>query len=178
MLTHKVMIIGYNEVGKKLATYLEEEGTNNELVGFCEEVEKVKELSNYPIIATISHSIEAAQKYQVQEIFSTIAPEQNHGIYKLMQEADQACIHFRLIPDLSCFVKSTFYLDYLKDIPVISLRNEPLSDTSNRVRKRAFDIVFSLFVLIFFFSWMLPLLALLIYLESPGPIFFKHLRTG
>jgi putative colanic acid biosynthesis UDP-glucose lipid carrier transferase len=114
----------------------------------------------------------------VNEVYSTIAPEHNVGIYRLMQEADHACIHFRLIPDLSYFIKRAVFINYFKDIPVLSLRQEPLDDVGNRIRKRFFDIVFSLFVTIFILSWLIPLVGLLIYLESPGPIFFKQPRTG
>lgn len=178
ILAQRVLIIGYNETGKKLASYLEEENMQNEIVGFCEDMENVNELSNYPIVDCISNSVVASLNHQVDEIYSTIAPEQNANIYKIIQEADQACIHFHLIPDLSYFIKRTFYVDYLKDIPVISLRQEPLSDAGNRVRKRLFDIILSLFVIVFIFSWLLPLIAVIIFLESPGPILFKQLRTG
>jgi putative colanic acid biosynthesis UDP-glucose lipid carrier transferase len=44
--------------------------------------------------------------------------------------------------------------------------------------KRSFDIIFSLFFIIFVFSWLFPILAVLIKLESKGPIFFIQLRTG
>jgi putative colanic acid biosysnthesis UDP-glucose lipid carrier transferase len=111
-------------------------------------------------------------------VYSTIAPEHHRGIYKLMKEADYACIHFRIIPDLSYIIKSAVFINYLKDIPVLSLRHEPLVDAGNRIRKRLFDVVFSLLVAIFILSWLIPLLGLIIYLESPGPIFFKQLRTG
>ena len=46
------------------------------------------------------------------------------------------------------------------------------------VHKRVFDIVFSIFVIIFMLSWLIPVIALLIKLESKGPTFFKQLRTG
>lgn len=46
------------------------------------------------------------------------------------------------------------------------------------IRKRAFDIVFSLLVITLLLSWVIPLLALLIKLDSRGPVFFKQLRTG
>jgi putative colanic acid biosynthesis UDP-glucose lipid carrier transferase len=46
------------------------------------------------------------------------------------------------------------------------------------IGKRAFDICFSLFVIIFILSWMIPLLGLLIRLDSPGPILFVQKRTG
>ena len=46
------------------------------------------------------------------------------------------------------------------------------------VRKRMFDVIFSAFVIIFMLSWLVPIIALLIKLESKGPTFFKQLRTG
>lgn len=178
LLTKKVMIVGYNEMAKKLASYLEEDEMNAQIVGFCEEEENVHELSNYPILDSIDNTISASRFYDVNEVYSTIAPEHNSGIYKLMKEADYACIHFKIIPDFSYFIKKTFFIEYLKDIPVLSLRQEPLDDVGNRIRKRLFDVVFSLVVTVLILSWLVPLLGLLIYLESPGPIFFKQLRTG
>ena len=44
--------------------------------------------------------------------------------------------------------------------------------------KRIFDFVFASLVLVFVFSWLFPLIALLIKLSSKGPVFFKQLRTG
>jgi putative colanic acid biosynthesis UDP-glucose lipid carrier transferase len=46
------------------------------------------------------------------------------------------------------------------------------------LRKRAFDLIFSALVVVVLLSWILPLLALLIKIESRGPVFFKQLRTG
>lgn len=178
LLSRKVVIIGYNETAKKLASYLEEDSMNAQIVGFCEEKENVHELSNYPILGSIDNTIVASRFYDANEVYSTIAPEHNNGIYRLMKEADYACIHFRIIPDLSYFIKKTFFIEYLKDIPVISIRQEPLTDVGNRIRKRLFDFSFSLLVTVFLLSWLIPLLGLLIYLESPGPIFFCQPRTG
>jgi putative colanic acid biosysnthesis UDP-glucose lipid carrier transferase len=48
----------------------------------------------------------------------------------------------------------------------------------NKFFKRLFDIIFSLFTIIFVFSWLCPILAILIKLESKGPVFFVQLRTG
>ena len=44
--------------------------------------------------------------------------------------------------------------------------------------KRAFDVVFSLGVIVFVFSWLFPLLGLLVKLSSRGPVFFKQMRLG
>lgn len=44
--------------------------------------------------------------------------------------------------------------------------------------KRVVDVTFSLFFLVFFMSWIFPIVALLIKLTSRGPVFFVQKRTG
>lgn len=44
--------------------------------------------------------------------------------------------------------------------------------------KRVFDIISSVLVIFLICSWVFPLVALLIKMDSPGPVFFKQLRTG
>ena len=61
---------------------------------------------------------------------------------------------------------------------VQSLRQMPLSNDYNTLVKRFFDIFFSLFIIMFFLSWITPIIALLIKIESSGPVFFKQTRNG
>ncbi len=177
-LINKVIIIGYNNLSKKLVSYLEEDGINKQIVGYCEEFENVNELSHYPILSNISDALNICKEHGVTEIYSTIAPEHNPSIYHLIQMADQLCIRFRIVPDIGFFVKRHVHIDYLKEMVVISMRNEPLEDLGNRIRKRLFDIFVSSMVVIFIFSWLFPIISLLIWLESKGPIFFKQSRSG
>jgi putative colanic acid biosysnthesis UDP-glucose lipid carrier transferase len=53
-----------------------------------------------------------------------------------------------------------------------------LDDFFSRQLKRAFDVAFSLCFLLLIFSWLFPILAILIKLSSKGPIFFIQERTG
>jgi putative colanic acid biosynthesis UDP-glucose lipid carrier transferase len=177
-IVKKIMIIGYNDRAKKLATYLEQQPVRTEIVGFFEEQKNVTELSHYPIISGFDNVIEISKQYKVTEIFSTISPEQQSGIYSLINEADQACIRFRIIPDLSQFIRKPVHIDYLNDMPVLSLRKEPLDDVGNRIKKRVYDIIVSSLVIILILSWLTPLIALLIWLESRGPVFFIQQRSG
>jgi putative colanic acid biosysnthesis UDP-glucose lipid carrier transferase len=175
---NKVVVIGYNNVSKRLVDYLEEDGVNKEIVGFCEELENINELSRYPILSNINGALEVCKQYGATEIYSTIAPEANPGIYRLIKKADQNCIRFRIVPDMGALVKRQVHVDYLNEMPVISLRKEPLDDLGNKIKKRIFDIVVSSLVIVFILSWLVPLIGLLIKLESKGPIFFKQLRSG
>ena len=54
----------------------------------------------------------------------------------------------------------------------------PLDAMILRFEKRFFDIVFSLEVIVFIFSWLFPLIAIMIKFSSKGPIFFIQKRTG
>jgi putative colanic acid biosynthesis UDP-glucose lipid carrier transferase len=105
-------------------------------------------------------------------------PENNAKVYKLWQQSDKELIRFRIVPDLSSFVDKPVHIDSLRDMFILSVRREPLEDIFNRFQKRTFDIFVSLFVTIFILSWLYPILGLLIYLESPGPIIFVQQRSG
>jgi putative colanic acid biosynthesis UDP-glucose lipid carrier transferase len=177
-LIKKVIILGYNDTAKKLANYFEEDSINTELIGFIEDNKNIHELSHYPVLDSISNTLQIAKNLNVEEIFSTITPEQNKEIYNLMYEAEKECIRFRIVPNLSIFITREVHIEYFGELPILSLRSEPLDDVGNRLKKRALDIVVSSLVIIFILSWLIPLIGLFILLESKGPIFFKQLRTG
>jgi putative colanic acid biosynthesis UDP-glucose lipid carrier transferase len=177
-LFNKVIIIGYNDTAKKLENYFEEEGFNTHLLGFIEDEKNINELTRHPILADLKHAMQVAIDLDVQEIFSTITPEQNNYIYTLMNKAETECIRFKVVPDLSVFINKPVIINYIRELPVLSLRSEPLDDVGNRVKKRILDVAVSLLVVIFILSWLVPILGLLIYLESKGPIFFSQLRSG
>jgi putative colanic acid biosynthesis UDP-glucose lipid carrier transferase len=178
LIIKKVIILGYNETAKKLASHFEQDALNTQIVGYIEDEDNIQELSHYPVFSNIDDTLRVAKELDVQEIFSTITPEQNNFIYDLMYHSEKECIRFRIVPNLSVFITREVHIEYYGELPIISLRKEPLDDVGNRIKKRALDLVVSLLVTIFILSWLIPLIGLLIFLESGGPIFFKQLRTG
>lgn len=174
----RILIIGYNNTAKKLVSYLEQEGINTEIIGFTEDEDNVTELSHYPILSDIKSTVEVSKQYKVDEIFSSITPEQNGDLYPIIQQAEHECIRFRVVPDFSVFIKGPFYVSYLNDMPVLTVRSVALDDFNNIVTKRIFDVVMSSLVILFILSWLIPLLSLIIFIESPGPVFFSQFRTG
>jgi putative colanic acid biosysnthesis UDP-glucose lipid carrier transferase len=174
----KILILGYNDTSKKLVRYFEEDGLRTQILGFVDDSEKIEELSTYPIIKGVNHTVELAKQLGAQEIYSTITPEQNNHIYDIMNMAEIECIRFKIVPNLSLFINKNMHIDYFNDMPIISLRSQALDDAGNKIKKRALDLAVSGMVIVFVLSWLIPLLALLIILESRGPVFFKQLRTG
>jgi exopolysaccharide biosynthesis polyprenyl glycosylphosphotransferase len=54
----------------------------------------------------------------------------------------------------------------------------PLDGLLSRFIKRTFDVFFSLFIIIFVFSWLFPIIAVLIFIDNPGSIFYTQKRHG
>ena len=177
-LKRRVLILGYTELAKQLATYLTNEGFNIRIVGFVDDRADASQDNLYPIYHDLENALSITKDMGVTEVYTTIMPENNPKVYRLMQQADKQLIRFRVVPDFSFFINRPVHIDYLRNIPILTVRLEPLEDILNRFKKRAFDIVFSLLVGVFILSWLIPILGLLIYLESPGPIFFVQQRSG
>ena len=53
----------------------------------------------------------------------------------------------------------------------------PLDNDLNQAIKRTIDIIFSLLFILAVLSWLIPLLAILIKLDSKGPVFFLQKRN-
>ncbi len=174
----KIVIVGYNEVAKRLANSFTSQNRNLLVQGYFEDKEAVDELSLLPIIGNINECIPYAVNNQINEIYSTISPEKNISIYEMAQAAEKSLIRFKFVPDFKLYVNRNTHLEYLDEFPILSLRPEPLEDVSNGIKKRAFDIVFSLFAIVFVLSWLMPILALLVKLNSKGPVFFVQWRSG
>ena len=85
----KVIILGYNDTAKKLAKYFEEDSINTKLMGFIEEEGNVTELTHYPVLSNIKNTLQVAKELNIQEIFSTITPEQDKEIYNLMYQSEK-----------------------------------------------------------------------------------------
>jgi len=65
----------------------------------------------------------------------------------------------------------------IDDIGVMTTYTSPLEEPLNRLLKRLFDVVFSVLCLIPS-ALLLPFIVLAIKRQSPGPVFFRQLRTG
>lgn len=115
---------------------------------------------------------------KINEIYFSVADLSNKQINKLIDFADNNLRELKFIPDNKDIYTKKLKYEYYDYIPVLSLRSIPMQDPVNQFTKRVFDILFSLFVIIFILSWLTPLLAIIIKLESKGPVFFKQTRNG
>ena len=121
---------------------------------------------------------EFAQNNQVDEVYCCLPYVRYTKVKELVDFGDANLIKVKLIADFRGFSFKGVELERYDHIPVLNITNIPLDDLKNQLVKRAFDVIFSSLVILFIFSWLFPILALLIKAESKGPVFFKQKRTG
>jgi len=109
-------------------------------------------------------------------IYSDLAKSELKNIMELCQSRS---IDFEIIPrDIDLLTAGTTTVIHDDTLAVITPKKEPLQRLRNKLVKRAFDIAFSIFVILLVFPWLFPIIATLIKLESKGPVFFLQKRTG
>jgi putative colanic acid biosynthesis UDP-glucose lipid carrier transferase len=87
-------------------------------------------------------------------------------------------VQVRIIPLYSSYLGARFRISRFGPFPLFSIRAVPLEQAHLRLLKRVFDLLVALLAFLLIFSWLWPLLALLIKATSPGPVLFKQERWG
>ena len=114
----------------------------------------------------------------VDVIFCSLKECSDEQIKEIIVFAEDNFINVKFIPDNKEILGKALKIDYFDYFPVLSMSKSPLDKPINQILKRTFDIIFSLFIIVFVLSWLTPLLAVLIKMESKGPVFFKQKRNG
>lgn len=115
---------------------------------------------------------------EIDEIYFSVSELSNEQINNLIDFADNNLREVKFIPDNKEIYSKKLKYQYYDYIPILSLRNIPLQEPINIFFKRLFDIILSSLIIVFVLSWLTPVLAILIKLESKGPVFFKQSRNG
>jgi putative colanic acid biosysnthesis UDP-glucose lipid carrier transferase len=172
----KIAFIGCNKYVLTLINYFRTNKRSTIIAGiFTDNKENAFEV---PLLGNISDCIDYARENKITDIYSTLSPKAYPALYNLAQTAEKSFIRFKFVPDLTDYVDDKCQIDFIEDTAVISLRKEPLEDASNQIKKRIFDIIMSSLILLFILSWLIPVLAILIKIDSKGPVFFTQVRSG
>ncbi|MBC7847581.1 MAG: exopolysaccharide biosynthesis polyprenyl glycosylphosphotransferase [Flavobacterium sp.] len=114
----------------------------------------------------------------MDEIYCSTADLSDKQIRDIINFADNNLKTLKFIPDEKQILSGKVKFEYYDYIPVISSRNILQDETINKIIKRVFDLLFSTIIIIGIMSWLTPIMAVLIKLESKGPVFFIQKRNG
>jgi putative colanic acid biosynthesis UDP-glucose lipid carrier transferase len=132
---------------------------------------------NAQISGSIADVIPYLRKgHHVDEIYFTVPIDKD--VMDIVAYADSKMIRCNFLLDLHLPSSRNYGVSVVNGVPVVNLHDEPLSNLENIVKKRTFDIVFSLLFLCTLFPFLLLIFGSIIKLTSKGDVFFKQKRTG
>lgn len=174
-----ILIAGAGTLGREIAhkahTYTEL-GLN--VIGFVDDdpQKRGKLIEGAPVLGTLDDIQRLIKEKGIQQLFIALPMTAHHRTLEILASLDQECVDVKFIPDLMQYMSLRVGVEELDGIPIVNLRETPIQGW-NSVIKRGFDIVFALLFLLVSAPVML-VLALIIKLTSPGPIFYKQKRMG
>lgn len=176
-----VLIIGAGTLGKRfynnLVQYPE---LGYETIGFLDDYHKwdgIEEQRFKPILGTVDELSGMLEMLPVDEVILALPLDAHSKYPAIISACEKAGVRTLIIPDFFDYLPARPYFDNFAGMPMINVRDIPLDMTGNRLAKRAFDIVFSLFAIIMMSPVML-IVALGVRITSPGPVIFKQERVG
>jgi len=175
----RVVIIGGGKVAKQLYEYFR----SNDIIAVNVYAIFSNEKPEFNVDKDIScRSLDDIKEYvlsnPIDEIYYTLSLDDTNLVKEIVEFTDKNLVRLRIVPDFRGFMFKRVNIDFFDDVPIITFRDEPLTDFINRVVKRIFDIIFSSLVILLILSWLYTIIAILIKLSSRGPILFKQKRSG
>lgn len=170
----RVAIVGYGRIARGLEKHFNENPQlGYKVVGFFDHSAK-----DDKVIGSIDDFYTYTREQPVDVVFCCLPKLYHEDIKQLVDFSENNLIKVKLLSDFSALGYRHMTVQQYGSIPVINVSSIPLDSRLNLAIKRFFDVVFSSVVIVFLLSWLLPLIGLLIKLESPGPIFFRQSRHG
>jgi putative colanic acid biosynthesis UDP-glucose lipid carrier transferase len=173
-----ILLVGFSNTSLKfMDNLIEHPFLGYRIVGLIDDVDHSTDICT-SYLGTLQDLGTVLQNEHVDEVIVAFDAAEEAKITSIVEICEQFPVMVRLIPGYHNFLGSRCSVSLFRDFPVITVRRNPLDEMQWRFVKRSFDIVFSICFLVLIASWLFPLLAILIKLGSPGPVFFKQERWG
>jgi len=174
-----VLIVGAGDVGQGIARVFSELGWMGlQVVGFLDDdpAKQGQRFQGYPVLGTLSDAEGVVNQHDVSEVVIALPLRAHREQANLVSKLYDLNVNVKVVPDLMPLAYFRTTIEELGGVPLIGLR-DPVLDVSQRMVKRAFDLVASLLGLLVF-APVMALIAVIIKLDSPGPALFKQKRVG
>ncbi|MDX1906055.1 MAG: undecaprenyl-phosphate glucose phosphotransferase [Bacteroidia bacterium] len=173
----KLLVIGAGQSGKEVLTFTERNRhLGYDVIGFLDDYYPSSNGIN--LLGRLHDLPSVLDTKPVDEIVIALPFENNEeNIRQAIEVADFRGVRVNIVPDYPEMIKDRYQAYNIGSMPVLQLKQTPLDQFHNFMTKKIFDFVFALVMLILL-SPILLVIAILIKLDSRGPVFYKPLRKG
>jgi len=169
----KALFVGYNPEVERLVRALSVPSSGCRVVGYVGE-ERPGALSVW--LGPKERLVELLQSSSADEVYVLDSYFTQEELLEVSGWCDKLDTDLRIIPTLYMVMAKNAAVDEIAGIPTILVKKGGISGW-DRILKEAEDYILSILILILLMPFM-ALTALIVVLDSPGPVFFRQVRVG
>jgi len=174
-----VLVVGAGELGRQVVERLKPLGEYGlQVVGFLDDDpgKQQRRIMDVPVLGSSQELESIVEAERVDQVILALPPSAHHRTAQLIRRAGQLLVEVKVVPDLLQYYVLRAGVEDLDGLPVINLTQIPLEGW-NQFVKRACDVV-GASILLLAVSWLLPIIAYLIWRHDHGPVFYSQVRMG
>jgi Undecaprenyl-phosphate glucose phosphotransferase len=175
----RILIAGAGDLGRMVADrILQHRELGYQVVGFLDDRAGGDHIGyrGLPLLGTLDELGEIAQRERVDHLYVALPLEEHTKLLNLMEIASRECIDVKVVPDLLQFIALRARLEDLDGLPIINVNDVPLQGVNSWI-KRVIDVALS-GAAVALLAIPFGIIAALVRLTSPGPVFYRQERMG
>ena len=174
-----ILVIGAGELAEKFSRKVADNNyLGYRIIGFLDDKKDLGyEILHSQVIGRIEELEQVIMTKEVDQVIVTL-PLRHYDLFEqIVDTCEKHGIKAEIIPDYYRYFPAKPYIDLIDDMPLIKIRYVHLDNSFRNAMKRILDIIFALVALIIL-SPLLVVVAILVKVNSPGPIIFQQERVG
>lgn len=173
----RVLIIGTGEVGQMIQQKIQHSpGMGYKVVGFVTNGSTRQSVMDVPVLGHLADLPAIIQQHDVSEVIIGLPDATRQELLSIISLCERGRVSIKIFPDVFQIMATEVNIGHLNGLPLLTVRDVALRGWRLTL-KRTVDVIGSAIGLIFF-SPLLLLMAILIKLESRGPVFYAQKRMG
>ncbi len=177
MAVYNTLIVGTGEVGRMILNKIRQSpALGYRVVGFVDESPGQAEVMGVPVLGHTENLPQLIDQHGIDQVIIALPERSHQELLEIIALCQRGRVEIKVFPDVFQIIASEISIGDLNGLPLLTVRDVALRGWKLTL-KRGMDIVGSALALIFLSPLML-LVAALIKLESPGPVFYVQERVG
>jgi Undecaprenyl-phosphate glucose phosphotransferase len=173
----RVVIVGAGEVGRMILQKIRQSpGLGYTVVGFVDDHNPPSSVMGADVLGSTNDLPRTIEANQVDEVIVAMPEASHQEILSIITRCEREKVSIKVFPDVFQIMASEVSIGDLNGLPLLTVRDIALRGWRLAL-KRAVDMLGSALALVLF-SPVMMLVAILVKLDSPGPVFFSQERMG
>lgn len=172
-----ILIVGTGETGMTFyRTIVSNDHFGYRCVGFIDEQTNAQLNGLY--LGKLSALADVLEGYDIDDVVIALPEGLNQEMERVIVTSEKEAKRVRIVSDFHRFCTPTSSMHFFGRLPTVTIRTSPLDDPAQQGFKRMFELLLTGVLFITVFSWLFPIIGILVKLSSKGPVLFRQERWG